>query len=59
MVGLCQRRAGPTSGTLDFALGESILHQAGELQARESIYVDKREASDSLCTHCPWHQLLL
>lgn len=59
MVGLCQLRAGLTSGTLDFALGESILHQAGELQARESIYVDKREANDSLCTHRLWHQLLL
>lgn len=58
MVGLCQLRAGPTSGTLDFALGESILHQTGDLQAHESIYVDKREASDSLCTHCLWYQLL-
>lgn len=58
MVGLCQLCADPTSGTLDFALGESILHQAGELQARESICVDKREASDSLCTHCLWQPLL-
>lgn len=59
MVGLCQLRAGPTGSTLDFALGESILHQAGGLRAHESICVDKREASDSLCTHRLWHQLLL
>lgn len=56
MVGLCQLCADPTSGTLDFALGGSILHQEAELQAHESISVDKSEASDSLCTHCLWHQ---
>lgn len=56
--GIVQLCPDPTTGTLDFALGESILHQAGELQAHESIYVDKREARDSLCTQCLWQPLL-